>query len=138
MSNINWIDILGWGEDELEDLRFIAFSYLKQGMYDIALNFFEALTILTPNNPYDLQTLGAIYLQKNNALEALKFLDKALLMDPNHTPSLLNRTKALFLLGYKKQAFQQAEQLEKDDDPEISQQATALILSYIPNTKLPT
>src|SRR5947209_3839602 len=99
MSNINWLDILGWGDEEIEDIRFVGYSYIKQGIYDVALNFFEALTILVPNNVYDLQTLGALYLQKNNALEALRYLDKALLLEPTHHSSILNRSKALFLLG---------------------------------------
>lgn len=130
MSNINWNDILGWGENEIEDLRFVAFSYIKQGLYDIAIQFFEALALLSPFNVYDLQALGALYLQKGNALEALRYLDKSILLEPNHYPSLLNRSKALFLLGYTKQGEQQAKLLISCEDPEIARQASALLLSY--------
>jgi tetratricopeptide (TPR) repeat protein len=130
VSNINWNDILGWGEQQIEDLRFVAFSYIKQGHYDTAVHFFEALAILSPANAYDQQTLGALYLQKGNTLEALRHLDKAIELDPTHYPSLLNRSKALFLLGHTKQAVQQARQLEICDNPDIAKQATALILSH--------
>ena len=58
MSQVDWLSILGWNKDELEDLRFVGYSYIKQGKYDIAITFFEALTILSPESVYDLQTLG--------------------------------------------------------------------------------
>jgi len=130
VSSINWNDILGWSQDELEDLRFVAFSYIKQGVYETALSIFEALTILSPSNAYDLQMLGALYLQKGNALEALRYLDKALELEPLHYPSLLNRSKSLFLLGNKNQGILQARQLEHCPDPDIKKQASALLLSY--------
>src|SRR5580698_5821008 len=104
MSQVDWLSILGWGKDELEDLRFVGFSYIKQGKYDIATTFFEALVIFAPDSIYDLQTLGALYLQRGNNLMALNYIEKALKLDPTHLPTLLNRTKALFALGYKKQA----------------------------------
>src|SRR5260221_12674088 len=98
MSDINWLEVLDWGQDELEDLRFVGYSYLKQGKYDIALTFFEALTVLNPRNVYDLQTLGALYLQIGNNLMALNFIERSLKIDPNHLPTKLNRAKALFSL----------------------------------------
>lgn len=130
MSSIDWKEILGWGEEEVEDIRFVAFSYIQQGLYDIAIRFFEGLAALTPPNVYDLQTLGALYLQKGNGMEALLYLDKSLELAPDHYPSLLNRAKALFLLGYTKQGLLQAKELEKCPEPAISQQASALLLSH--------
>lgn len=132
MSSIDWISILGWGEEELEDLRLVGYSYIRQGKYDIATTFFEALVVLAPESIYDTQTLGALYLQKGNNLMALNYIEKALKLDPVHAPTLLNRTKALFALGYKKQALAQAHILEKNQDVEIANQAQALILSYEP------
>ena len=130
MSKINWMELLNWTEEQIEDLRFVAYSYLKQGLYDDALTFFEAIAILSPDNAYDLQTLGGIYLHQGNALLALNFLDKALKVDPHHYPTLLNRAKALFLLGYKKQGIAQAHALETCRDAAINSAARALILSY--------
>src|SRR5436190_1176214 len=105
MSRTNWLDVLGWGNEEIEDLRFVGYSYIKQGRYDIATTFFEALVVLSSKNPYDLQTLGALYLQKGNNLMALNYIEQALKIEPDHPPTLLNRTKALFALGYKRQAL---------------------------------
>jgi tetratricopeptide (TPR) repeat protein len=130
MSQVNWLEILGWQNEELEDLRFVGYSYIKQGQYDIAINFFEALAILAPDNPYDLQTLGALYLQKGNNLKALNYLEQALKRDPTHAPTLLNRTKVLFALGYKRQALMQAEHLLTHEDLQIADQASALLLAY--------
>ncbi len=130
MEHPQWLDLLGWGKEELDDIRFIGYSYLKQGHYDTAIAFFEALTVLSLEEPYDFQTLGALYLQKGNNLAALNFLEKALKMDPFHGPTLLNRTKALFGLGYRRQAFMQAQELLKNKDAQIVSQVTALLLAY--------
>lgn len=130
MSQVNWLEILGWGEEELEDLRFVGYSYIKQGKYDIAKTIFEALSVFTPQTPYDLQTLGALHLQLGNNLIALQFIEKALKLDPTHLLTQLNRTKALFLLGFKNQAIEQAKALESSGDPAVAGQASALLLAY--------
>lgn len=130
MTNEEWLQVLGWGKEELDDLRFVGYSYIKQGHYDTAISFFEALVILAPESAYDLQTLGALYLQKGNNLAALNFIEKSLKVDPHHVPTLLNRTKALFSLGYKRQALMQAQELIKHADTRVASQASALILAY--------
>ena len=130
MSNLNWQEVLGWGEREIDDLRYVAYSYIKQGIYDVALTFFDALAVLTKPTVYDLQTMGALHLQLGNGLKALDYIDRALKEDPNHLPSQLNRAKALFMLGYKRQGLAQTQILEKNENKPISDQATALTLSY--------
>jgi len=130
MSAVNWLEVLGWEEQQLEDLRFVGYSYVKQGKYDIGITFFEALVVLLPQSAYDLQTLGALYLQIGNNLMALNYLERALKLDSHHFPSLLNRTKALFALGYKRQALAQAAQLKTCSDSSIADQAEALLLAY--------
>jgi len=130
MSYINWLEVLGWKLEELEDIRFVGYSYLKQGHYELATSFFEALVILSENTTYDLQTLGALYLEQGKLSEALNYLEKAVKADPSHSPTLLNRTKALFALGYKKQGLKQAKALETDPDKSVASQASALLLAY--------
>lgn len=129
MSQIQWTEVLGWQKKELNDLRYVAYSYIKQGIYDIALTFFNAIIILEPPTAYDLQTIGAIYLQLGNGLKALDHLDRALKLDPSHIPTQLNRAKALFALGYKQQGITQALSIEKQGDKALATQAAALILS---------
>lgn len=130
MDRINWLDILQWNQEELENLRFMGFSYIKQGQYDTALKFFEGLVVLSEENTYDLQTLGALYLETGNNLMALNYLEKAIKLDPTHGSTLLNRSKALLALGYKKQGLMQAKSLEVHPEPSISNQAAALALAY--------
>lgn len=130
MSQIQWTDVLGWGNEELNDLRYVAHSYIKQGIYDIALTIFNALLVLSPPTAFDLQTLGALHLQLGNGLKALDFLDQALKLEPEHLPTQLNRAKALFMLGYRQQGLSQASVLEKQTDKDLAHQASALILAY--------
>ncbi len=130
MSEIHWMDLLGWSEEEVNDLRFVAYSYIKQGHYKIAMKFFDALVVLCPESSYDLQTLGALHLELGDNLMALNFFDRALQYDPNSPPTLINRAKALFLLGYHRQGLEQAAVLKSHPDLKISGQAEALILAY--------
>lgn len=128
---MEWLSVLGWGQEEIEDLRFVGYSYLRQGKYDIAITFFEALVILAPSCAYDLQTLGALYLQTGKSTLALSYLEKAIAIEPNHLPTLLNRAKALLDLGYRKQAIEQAKNLEGCSEQEIAHQAQALLMACI-------
>ena len=130
MSQMKWLDLLGWTEEELGDLRFVGYSYIKQGHYEIALKFFEALVILCPESVYDIQTTGAIHLELGNNMAALNYFEKALQIERDHGPTLLNRAKALLLLGYHKQGLAEAQNLKVHEDARISGQAEALILGY--------
>ena len=130
MAKINWVKSLGWTEEQLDDLRFTGYAYLRQGKYDIALAFYEALASLYPNNSYDLQTLGALYLQLNNPVKALKCFDQALKVEADHAPTLLNVAKALFMLGKKEEGLKLAQILQNEPSLTISNTAKALILAY--------
>ncbi|MDF2577693.1 MAG: hypothetical protein K0S74_1177 [Chlamydiales bacterium] len=121
---------LNWTPEQIEDIRFVGYSYIRQGAYKIALTFFEALVALDPRNTYDVQTLGALYLQLNDLEKALKTLNQALALQPNHAPTLLNQAKVLIGLGYKDQALKIAKQLEKNKDSQIADAAGALVLAY--------
>lgn len=130
MGKINWKKELGWNEDQLDDLRFMGYAYIRQGKYDIALPVFEALSVVDSDNAYDAQTLGALYLQLNNPAKALKSFDKALKIEADHAPTLLNVTKALFMLGKKEEGLKLANILKNEPDAAISNVAKALLLAY--------
>ncbi|MGH2611934.1 MAG: tetratricopeptide repeat protein [Rhabdochlamydiaceae bacterium] len=131
MSSVQWSDILGWDGEALEDLRYLGYAYLRQGKYDIARSFFEALiTLNNDQNPYDLQTLGGLYLEMGKNLQALNTIEQALKLDPHHAETLINRAKALFALGYRRQALAQANSLLRNDNSVIASQASALLLAY--------
>lgn len=126
---MNWQQMLNLSQNQINDIKHVGFSYIKQGSYDIALTFFQALHTFQPQDPYNLQTLGAIHLQTANYIKALEFLDKALKLDPRHLPTLLNKACALFFLGYKQQSLTLAQFLAKQPEPEIHQMAKALLLA---------
>ncbi len=130
MSRINWLEKLGWTEDHLDEIRNTGYSYVRQGKYDIALPFFEALVILNPDEPYDAQTLGALYVQVNQPDKAIKYLDRALQLDADHSPTLLNLCKAFFMAGKIDEGKKLAEILKKDPNPFIASNASALLLAY--------
>lgn len=130
MSSIKWSEIVGWDSESLEDLRYLGYAYLKQGKYSIAQSFFEALITFSPSSDYDLQTLGGIYLETGHNLQALSTIEEALKAGPSHAPTLLNRAKALFALGYRRQAIAQAKSLVSHSDVNIANQASALLLAY--------
>jgi len=130
MSKIDWRKKLGWGEDQIEDIRYAAYAYIRQGKYDIALPLLEALVIVEPESAYNAQTLGAVYLQLGKASDAIKALDKALKLETDHAPTLLNLTKALFMLGRHAEGLKLAHILRNEKDMQIANAAKALIMAY--------
>lgn len=130
MAKVDWKSVLGWNDEQIKDLRYLAYSYIKEGKYNYALTMFEALVALNPDSLYDLRTLGAIQLEIGNNVKALNLLEKALKVDPSHLPTKLNRVKAMYLLGYKEPATLEAKSLMKCPDKRIAETADVLIMSY--------
>lgn len=124
------MQILGIRQDQMDDLRLAGYCYIKQGVYDIAITFFEGLVTLNPLSLYDLQTLGALYLQTAQYDKALQFLDKALTIEPRHNYTRLNKAKTLFLSGQSDKAKTLCMELKRVNDSVISKQASALLLAH--------
>lgn len=130
MSKINWREKMDMSEDQVSDLRYAGYSYLRQGKYDIALRFFEALILLDPQSAYDYQTLGALYLETGNPGKALVCFDRALKLESDHAPTLLNLCKAFFMLGKVEDGLKLANILKTNSDQKASNISRALILAY--------
>lgn len=130
MTKIDWAGRLGWTEDQIEDIRIVAYAYIRQGKYEIAMPFFEALNVISPENAYDAQTLGALHLQMGNPAKSLRYLDKALKLEPNHPATLLNLSKAFFLLGNREEGLKVARLLKQGGDSYVSSMAEALLLAF--------
>lgn len=130
MSKRDWLKTLGWTEDHTGEIRNTAYAYIRQGKYDTAIPFFEALVVLEPNSSYDAQMLGALYVQTNQPEKAIKYLNRALQFDADHSPTLLNMTKAFFMSGRIDDGLRLAKLLQKDSDPYIAGNASALIMCY--------
>lgn len=132
MSRINWLDTLGWSPYHVEELRHAGYSYIREGKYEIALSFFEALVLIDRNSAYDAQTLGALYVQLGVPEKAIKYLDRALQLEADHSPTLLNLSKAFFMSGKQEEGRRLAKVLQADSNPFISGTASALLLAYAP------
>lgn len=130
MTKAAWNDLLGWSKDQLHTYRCNGYSYLKQGKYDAARIYFEALLLLQPGHHYDLKTLGAVYLFLGDAKRAIATIDKALALDPHDWGSRLNRAKALFLLGDRAAGIRAAQALTLCPIRPIADDASALVLAY--------
>jgi tetratricopeptide (TPR) repeat protein len=130
MSRKNWLKELNWTSLHTDELRNAAYAYIRQGKYEISLPFFEALVVLDPENAYDLQTLGAIYVQINQPKKAIACLNRALQYDADHGATLLNLAKAFFMAGQIDQGKRLANVLQHDKNPLIAGNAAALIMCY--------
>lgn len=127
---VNWKDILGWGDLQLNELRFIGYIYLKEGQYEKARRFFNGLVLLEPGNAYDWRTLGAIYLFMNNFAKAIETLSKALELDPSHAGAQINLAKAYLYNGEREKGLEDAKKLTASPDKDVASDAEALILAY--------
>ncbi len=130
MSDVDWCEILGWDEEQIKELRYLGYSYIRQGKYDIAQSFFEALVALDPKSDYDVQTLGALFLQQGESAKALFYIDQALKLVEDDLPTRINRCKCLLTIGRLQEGLELAEELTKCDDVDVSNVASALILAY--------
>ncbi|NGX52976.1 MAG: hypothetical protein KR126chlam5_01283 [Candidatus Anoxychlamydiales bacterium] len=128
---MDWQNYLELSADSIEDLRSVGYLYVKQGCFDIALDFFNALLVLNPGNSYDESMIGALYLEKGKYLEALEHLDEVLKIDPNNYLVLLNKAKTLFSLGYRTEAIAITKMISNCPDKKLSSQASALMEAYL-------
>lgn len=125
-----WRERLKWGQEHIEDLRYTGYSYVRQGKYDIALPFFEALSIVDPDSSYDAQTLGGIYMQMNQPTKAMAYFDRALKLEADNPLTLLNIAKTFFMMGQVQDGLKITHILKTNKDQQISNVAKALILAY--------
>ena len=130
MSEVDWQELLGWGDPQLKDLRMMGYDYLRQGSYERAIALFEGLIVFRDALPYDHQTLGALYLEVGRYEEAVKRLDIALHFDPDHPSTQLNKAKALCFNGQHHEGVALALRLAVHRDPEIARLASALAMAY--------
>ena len=131
MSGLKWNEVLGWDQEQMEDFRVLAFFYIREGKYQMAKTFLEALVILNPESVYDLQTLGALFLQLNEPVSALNYLEKAQQLDPKNSIIQINRIKAMLSMGYREEGLSLLEEfIPNCPDKFLVSDAEALKMAY--------
>jgi tetratricopeptide (TPR) repeat protein len=68
-----------------------AFSMMEKRQWQPAISGFQAAIRLSPSHPQSYGNMGICYAQLGRRQEALEALDKALALDPNYGPALVNR-----------------------------------------------
>ncbi|KAM9977960.1 hypothetical protein ACTFIY_004555 [Dictyostelium cf. discoideum] len=111
----DWKEELDCSEDQMEEMRHIGYSYIRQGKY---------------KGVYDLQTLGALYVELDQPQLAIQSLNRALQLDGEHGPTLLNLMKAFFMCHRTEDGLRLARILQHDQDSFIASSAKALALCY--------
>ncbi|NDE63538.1 MAG: type III secretion chaperone [Chlamydiae bacterium] len=126
----DWLKKLGISENEIDDLRVLAFSYIRQGHYTTALKIYKGILVLSKKAPEDLETYGALLLQTGQYKEAIDPLEKVLKIHKDHLKTRLNYAKALLLCGYRQRGIQECLELMRCPEPKIASDAEALKLAY--------
>ncbi|RDB31751.1 tetratricopeptide repeat protein [Candidatus Similichlamydia laticola] len=135
-KEIVWRDLLGFSDEQIQDLRFTGYFYIRQGKYEIAKSFFEALVIFqsqempSKQEVYDFKTLGALYLELGKYRRALRYLDRALQFDAEDWTVRLNRLYCLFSLNKIEEGLEAAEELRNSQLPQIAGAAEALVSGW--------
>ncbi|NGX34804.1 MAG: hypothetical protein K1060chlam1_01160 [Candidatus Anoxychlamydiales bacterium] len=128
---MDWQSYLELSDESIEDLRSVGYLYVKQGCFDIALDFFNALLIFNPGNTYDESIVGALYLENGKYTEALEHLDESLKVEPKNYLVLLNKAKTLFSLGYRTEALAITKMISNCPNKKLASQALALLQAYL-------
>jgi tetratricopeptide (TPR) repeat protein len=126
----DWLNKLGLSENELDDLRVLAYSYIRQGHYATALKIYKGILVLSKKASEDLDTFGALLLQTGQHKEAIEPLEKVLKIHKDYLKTRLNYAKALLLSGYRQRGIQECLELMRCQEPRIASDAEALKLAY--------
>lgn len=96
---------------ELQALTLVAYSHFENSRYKEALQLFDMLAMLAPDNVYHKQAAGACALQLGQAQTALNWYERALGLQADHLPSLVGKGEALLHLKKVDQALALFEQV---------------------------
>lgn len=91
---------------EISELTSAGLALMQQGKFQDALQYFDKILNIDPNEPIALGNKGAALTQLNRYEEALVFYNKALQIDPTNTNTLNNMAASLFQLGRINESLQ--------------------------------
>jgi tetratricopeptide (TPR) repeat protein len=67
------------------------FSFMEDGRWEKAIGLFKRAIRLNPDHPQSYGNIGLCYAQLGRKKDALDALDKAIELDPNYEPAIVNR-----------------------------------------------
>jgi tetratricopeptide (TPR) repeat protein len=74
-----------------------AFTCLTQGQHDLAILFFKKVLSLNPTHVQSFGNIALAYAGLGKRMQALRYLDKALALDPTYEPAHMNRIRVMLL-----------------------------------------
>lgn len=126
---------LGWGDAQRQEMRMLGCDLLREGKYEKATALFEGVVELGSDEVFDLQTLGALYVQLGRWEEALHHLNQAAMRNEKHLPTRLNQAKALVGLERLEEGLEIARRLMGCRNERIREWAEALLLAHDPELR---
>lgn len=96
---------------EIKELGAIGLSLLQEGEFYDALEYFDKILAIDPNDVITLGNKGAALTQWNQYEEALVEYDKALEIEPRNTSILNNKAATLFNLGKVDESLQTLDEI---------------------------
>jgi len=127
---VEWRSVVGWGQEEIDELRSIAYAYMRQGQMTLAHTFFEALVVLQPNSLYDLRMLASLRDLLGDPAGAIEVYQQLLKNEPNDLFASIGLSKALLATGQRGPAMERLRLLSTCANRLIANDAQALLLAY--------
>ncbi|MBE7413014.1 MAG: tetratricopeptide repeat protein [Leptospiraceae bacterium] len=108
-------------EGKIEIQEAINAYFFRKGQTDKAEEGFRDILKTRPESYYSLYQLGLIYLEKNNYGESLKYLDRAVSLNPEFAASHIARGLIYYKQNNKQKAKEEFEEaMKKDSELELA------------------
>ncbi len=109
-GEITLAELEGIDEGQLYTIAEIGYVLMEEGKLEEARKIYEGLIELSPNESYFHSVLGAIYQRLNNNEKALNEYDRAISLNPDDIPSIVNSAEILLHTG---KLLESSERLKK-------------------------
>jgi tetratricopeptide (TPR) repeat protein len=106
-------------ERSVGDLLAEAVALHSSGLTDVAIERYDAILVLEPNNALALYNLGQITQQRGSLEESIALYDRALASDPSLASAAFNRAIALRELGREDEAIAGFEAILAEDPDSV-------------------
>lgn len=130
-GEITLAELEGINEAQLYTIAEIGYVLMEEGKLEEARKIYEGLIELSPDESYFHSVLGAIYQRLNYLDRALNEYDRAILLNPDDIPSIVNSAEILLHTGKlleSSERLKKAILLDKSGDNSWAIRARALVV----------